>query len=109
VSIFRTAYSAHSPPALARRVVEEFGHGRGLLICTADDAKSAGLHYKPQYVLTEDQITWLFLGARSIVLGLFSAPFVEMQVQAPSVQGRRPSGNGGKPWARSRAGVGNPS
>jgi hypothetical protein len=68
VSIFRTAYSAYSPPALARHVIEQFGRGRGLQICTADDAAHAGFQYRPQYVLTDDQITGLFLGARSIVL-----------------------------------------
>jgi hypothetical protein len=68
ISIFRTAYSTYSPPALARHMVEHFGRGSGLLICTPADAASAGLHYRPQYVLTDDQITGLFLGARSIAL-----------------------------------------
>jgi hypothetical protein len=32
ISLFRTAYSAQSPPLLARYVRAEFGEGRGLLI-----------------------------------------------------------------------------
>jgi hypothetical protein len=68
ISIFRTAYSAKCPPALARHVSEQFGQGRDLLILTTADAAIAGLHYKPQYVLTDDQITGLYHGARSIAV-----------------------------------------
>jgi hypothetical protein len=67
ISIFRTSYSASSPPALARLVAEQYGRGRGLHICTPADAASVGLHYKPQYVLTDDQITGLVCGAKAVV------------------------------------------
>jgi hypothetical protein len=53
ISLFRTAYSAQSPPLLARYVHAEFGKGRGLLISKYE----SGLRYEPQYVLTSDQIT----------------------------------------------------
>jgi hypothetical protein len=63
VSIFRTAYSENSPPALARYVRESFGTRRGLLICTHAESERLGFHYEPQYVLTEKQITGLIRGA----------------------------------------------
>lgn len=66
VSLFRTAYSRYSPPTLARHILERFGPGRGLLICSAADVRSADLHYEPRYVLTEDQITGLVYGAQSL-------------------------------------------
>lgn len=67
ISIFRTAYSKESPPVLARHVERQFGRGRGLLICSLADAIQAGLYYEPQYVLSEDEVTGLLLGARSLV------------------------------------------
>jgi hypothetical protein len=63
VSIFRTAYSAGSPPLLATHVRQEFGQGRGLLIIKWHDAPLSGLNYAPQYVVTDDQITGLCRGA----------------------------------------------
>lgn len=67
VSLFRTAYSLESPPALAQHVSNQFGQGRGLLICRAQDAaENLGLHYRPQYILTEQQITNLLLGGEKL-------------------------------------------
>jgi hypothetical protein len=63
VSIFRTAYSYHSPPLLKRFVAERFGKGRGLLIGTMKEVGKLGFNYQPQYVLTESQITGLIRGA----------------------------------------------
>lgn len=59
VSIFRTAYSQHSPPVLAQFVGARFGNGRGLLIEDAAEVGNLGFKYQPQYVLTESQITGL--------------------------------------------------
>jgi len=68
ISIFRTAYPQYTPPPLARYVAERFGRGRGLLIGTAAETGKLGFHYKPQYVLTEGQITALISGARPFFL-----------------------------------------
>jgi hypothetical protein len=67
ISIFSTAYSAYTSLVLAQHMVERFGRGHGLLLSTADNADRAGLHYRPQYVLTDDQIAELCVGARSII------------------------------------------
>lgn len=64
ISIFRTAYSQNSPPLLARHVTERFGKGRGLLISKTTETGRLGFRYKPQYVLTNDQVTALVDGAR---------------------------------------------
>ena len=63
VSIFRTAYSSHAPRLLAAHMREEFGNGRGLLVVRWSDAPKSGLHYSPQYVLTESQVSGLVRGA----------------------------------------------
>jgi hypothetical protein len=59
VSIFRTAYSSASPPALAHYVVKEFGQGRGLMVAR----DTAQLRYIPWHVLTYEQVTGLARGA----------------------------------------------
>jgi hypothetical protein len=59
ISVFRTAYSGKSHPLLARAVREGFGEGRGLLL--AQD--TSPLNYRPQYVLTRDEIDALGKGA----------------------------------------------
>jgi hypothetical protein len=64
ISLFRPAYSAHSPPPLARYVRAEFGEGRGLLISKFE----SGLRYEPQYVLTSDQVTAVGRGAVKMFL-----------------------------------------
>ncbi|SRR5260221_4552493 len=69
VSIFRTAYSSGSPPALAAQVAREFGPGRGLLICKTDDVIKSGLRYVPQYVLTQAQVDALARGASAKITG----------------------------------------
>jgi hypothetical protein len=66
ISIFRTAYSQHSPPLLAEHVAKHFGTGRGLLICKTAESSGLGFLYQPQCVLTEGQITGLMNGARSL-------------------------------------------
>lgn len=66
ISIFRTAYSQHSPPVLAEHVAKQFGTGRGLLICKTAESRRLGFLYKPQCVLTEGQITALMNGARPL-------------------------------------------
>ena len=69
VSIFRTAYSRVSPPALAAHVVREFGTGRGLMLRKCKTVSESGLRYVPQYVLTREQVDALGRGARAIVTG----------------------------------------
>lgn len=63
ISLFRTAYSNKSPPALAQYVRREFGEGRGLLITKSDQE----LRYEPHYVLTDAQITALGRGAVHLI------------------------------------------
>jgi hypothetical protein len=73
ISIFRTAYSNFSPPRFAAHIRTEFGEGRGLLAMPWSEAPSYGLRYSPQYVLTEAQISGLYLGA----MELFARPIQE--------------------------------
>jgi hypothetical protein len=56
VSLFRTAYSRFSPPALAAHIRREFGEERDLMICKIGDAIHSGLRYEAQYVLTQVQV-----------------------------------------------------
>lgn len=67
VSVFRTAYSPQSPPALKDHVIAEFGAGRGLMV--AKPTGTGKLVYAPQYVLTQDQTDALFRGARAMFGG----------------------------------------
>ena len=67
VSLFRTAYSEASPPILKNKVLSEFGEGRGLFIAPIETTRQAGFVYEPKYVLTNDEITRLFNGARSMM------------------------------------------
>jgi hypothetical protein len=62
ISIFATAYSENSPRLLARYVRQRFGLGHRLLVLMDDLERD--LRYKPQYVLTSDQITKLANGER---------------------------------------------
>jgi hypothetical protein len=55
-SIFRTAYSRFSPPALASHVRKELGKGRGMLVCPIDKTMEVSLRYEPEYVLTQGQV-----------------------------------------------------
>jgi hypothetical protein len=57
ISIFRTAYSNYSPPALAKHVKERCGTGRGLLIANELALDELGFKYIPHAVLTADQVT----------------------------------------------------
>ena len=67
-SIFRTADSKSSHPALREYVQREFGTGRGFMISKMGSLP-AGLRYEPQYVLTQDQVDALFLGGRKLITG----------------------------------------
>ena len=64
ISIFRTAYSSAAPRRLREAIVERFGEGRGLLIVTPEQLATYGLEFVPKYVLSNDQVNSLFLGAR---------------------------------------------
>jgi hypothetical protein len=63
VSIFRTADSKGSPPALAAHVRREFGHGRGVFAAPIIETSRSGFRYDPQYVLTTEQVEALGRGA----------------------------------------------
>ncbi len=67
VSIFRTAYSPASPPALKKKILKEFGIGRKLLIEPLHVPAQSGIVYDAQYALTDDEITGLFHGARTMI------------------------------------------
>lgn len=67
ISLFRTAYSDKSPPALKEKVISKFGEGRGLFIAPLNSLEELGIIYHPQYALTDDEITHLFNGARTII------------------------------------------
>lgn len=67
VSLFRTAYSDASPPALRRKVVAEFGTGRGLFIAPLHHPADNGIVYGAQYAFTDEEITGVFNGARTMI------------------------------------------
>jgi hypothetical protein len=56
-----TAHSPNSPRALTRHVNERLGGERKPMICRVSNA--LGLTYVPQYVLRDEQITALVMGA----------------------------------------------
>jgi hypothetical protein len=57
VSVFRTAYSRFSPPALAAHIRKKIGEERDLMICKIGDAAiHYGLRYEAQYALMHDQV-----------------------------------------------------
>lgn len=96
VSLFRTAYSKSAPPRLAHYVKEHFGEGRGLLIGRSETLREVdSLDYRPQYILTEAQITSLVAGAKL----LFQDRAAAESVLAPPKIGRNdpcPCGSGRK-------------
>jgi hypothetical protein len=64
VSLFRTAYSRFSPPALAAHIRKKIGEERDLMICKLEDvAVYYGLRYETQYVLKQDQVDAVARGA----------------------------------------------
>ena len=67
VSLFRTAYSEASPPALKHKIITEFGEGHGLLISPLESLTQTCIAYDAQYVLTDDEITGLYNSARNII------------------------------------------
>jgi hypothetical protein len=67
VSLFRTAYSDASPPALKKKIIAEFGTGRGLFIAPLHVPAERGIIYDAQYALTDVEITGLFNCARTMI------------------------------------------
>jgi hypothetical protein len=67
-SIFRTADSKGSPPALAAHVGLQFGSGRGLYAAVYGRALEDGFRYEPQYVLTTEQAEALARGAHKTLI-----------------------------------------
>jgi len=63
ISIFRTAYSRHGHPALARHIDLVFGPNKGLYVEHWKRTRQRGLGYEPQHVLSEAQVTALMAGA----------------------------------------------
>lgn len=67
ISIFRTAYSRHGPPALARHIDLVFGPDKGLYVEHWSRTRQRGLGYEPQYVLSEAEVTTLMGGAYRMI------------------------------------------
>ncbi len=67
ISLFRTAYSDKSPPALKEKVISQFGEGHGLFVTPLDFPTELGIVYHPQYALTDDEITYLCNGAQTFI------------------------------------------
>ena len=63
ISVFRTAYSAYSPPALAQHVRQKMGLNPGLAIWDAVALEEDGFDYRAKHVLSEEQVTGLVRGA----------------------------------------------
>jgi len=66
ISVFRTAYSKHSPPDLARHVKRTFPPRHGMLIEDQSTMESVGFRYVSHSVLDDDQVTAFALGAREM-------------------------------------------
>lgn len=67
ISIFRTIYYGQVPEDLYNQIVTKFGEGRGALLCSANEMMNQGFNYIPCYSLTNDQISGLVLGAKTIL------------------------------------------
>jgi hypothetical protein len=67
VSLFRTIYFGQVPEYLFTEIVTKFGKGRGAFLCSDKEMKDFGFNYIPCYCLTNDQISGLVLGAKSII------------------------------------------
>jgi hypothetical protein len=66
VSVRQTALSGRSHPLLAALVRKSFGDSPGLLIMKWTEAPQAGFYFAPQYVLSDQEVTNLFLGAKKL-------------------------------------------
>jgi hypothetical protein len=67
VSLRQTALSERSHPLLSAHVRQLFGEKPGLLIMKWTEAPHAGFYYAPRYVLTDQEVTNLFLGAQKLL------------------------------------------
>ncbi|WP_335924625.1 hypothetical protein [Shewanella indica] len=61
LSLFRTAYLLTEPSILKDYVVENFGYGKGALICPKDELP-VGIQYEAKYVLNDEQISCFIAG-----------------------------------------------
>lgn len=66
ISIFRTAYSETSSPILKKKILSEFGEGKGFLIAPTETLREKGIVYDSKYVLTDEEISGLSNGGRSM-------------------------------------------
>ncbi len=67
VSLFRTAYSRHGPPRLAKHINLAFGPNKGLYVDHWKRTGQLGLGYEPQYVLSAEEVTSLIGGAYHVI------------------------------------------
>jgi hypothetical protein len=67
ISIFRSAYSAQGPAALARHVDLNFGPKKGLYVDHWKRTRQQGLAYEPHYVLSAGEVTQLMGRAFHII------------------------------------------
>ena len=67
ISLFRTAYSEHTPEWLGEMISSQFGEGRGMLLGTPSQLLKYGLVYTPSYVLQDSEITGLLSSVEFIV------------------------------------------
>lgn len=67
VSLFRTAYSRHGPPRLAKHINLAFGPNKGLYVDRWKRTGQLGLGYEPQYVLSAEEVTSLIGGAYHVI------------------------------------------
>lgn len=70
ISMFRTAYSRYSPPALAHHILDVFGTGRGAYLDQWQATRGLGLDYVPRYVLSDAQVAVLDASAQELVAHL---------------------------------------
>ncbi len=68
ISIFRTAFSAYSPQALARHVAHHFAPTTGMMFDRWRHTRQIGFEYVPLYVLSTDQVTGLVRGAHQAII-----------------------------------------
>ncbi|MCE7796346.1 hypothetical protein LWE61_07195 [Sphingobium sufflavum] len=67
IALFRAAYSPAGPPRLARHIDLLFGPNQALYVDAWQRSRQRGLHYEPQYVLAEAEVTGLMGGAYALI------------------------------------------
>ena len=61
LSIFRSAYATNTPSNLKTFISQQFGEGKGALMCP-HDSLPVGMEFVPKFALNDDQILGILDG-----------------------------------------------